>query len=198
MRRANLNIVVDVLAFVAFVLLTATGGLVHYILPPGSGRFSTLWGMDRHDWGQVHFWIAVFLLVSLGLHLFLHWRWIVSVVKGRPREGSGPRVSLAVVGVLALVGLASIPLFAPVEHTGEPPHRLRSMELGDGEPHQIDGSMTLREVELQTGVPVAVILRELGLPPDVSASERLGRLRTQYGFTIQAVREIVEKHTQRR
>ena len=198
MRKTNLNFVVDTVAFAAFVLLTATGVLVRYVLPPGSGRFSTLWGMDRHEWGRIHFWIAVLLLVSLGLHLFLHWRWVVSMVKGRPREGSGLRVALAVVGVLALGGLASAPFFGPVEQTGEPPHRLRSTKQGGGEANRIDGSMTLREVERRTGVPKAVILQELGLPLDVPADERLGRLRGQYGFEMQAVREIVEEHAEQR
>ena len=88
------------------MFLTATGVLVRYVLPPGSGRFSTLWGMDRHDWGRVHFWIAVVLLLSLALHLLLHWRWVVSMASGRPREGSSSRVALSVVGVLALAALA--------------------------------------------------------------------------------------------
>ena len=72
MKRANLNFLVDAVALIAFVLLAATGVLVRYVLPPGSGHFSALWGMDRHQWGQVHFWIAVVLMASLGLHLFLH------------------------------------------------------------------------------------------------------------------------------
>ncbi len=198
MRRVNMNFVVDAVAFVAFVLLTATGVLVRYVLPPESGRFSTLWGMDRHDWGHIHFWIAVLLLVSLGLHLFLHWRWVVCVVKGRPREGSGLRAGLAVVGVLALAGLAIAPFISSVEQGGEPPHRLRSTEPGGGEAQKIDGSMTLREVERRTGVPAAVILRELGLPLEVSADEGLGTLRRQYGFEIKAVREIVARYAEKR
>ena len=99
MRKSNVNFIVDAVAFAAFVLLTATGVLVRYVLPPGSGHFIKLWGMDRHGWGQIHFWIAVALMGALALHLLLHWRWVVSMVKGRPREGSGVRVALAVVGV---------------------------------------------------------------------------------------------------
>lgn len=102
-QKPRLNFIVDAVAFAAFALLTATGILVRYVLPPGSGRFSALWGMDRHEWGEIHFWIAMILMASLGLHLFLHWRWIASVVKGRPREESGIRAALAVVGVLALI-----------------------------------------------------------------------------------------------
>jgi len=196
MRKAKLNFIVDSLAFVAFTLLTTTGVLVRYVLPPGTGRFSTLWGMDRHDWGTVHFWIAVFLLVSLALHLFLHWRWIVGMVKGSPREGSGLRVALAIVGVLALVALAGAPFFAPVEQTGEPPNRQRSAEHESGEGQQIDGSMTLQEIQQRTGVPAAVILEDLGLPADIPTDERLGRLSREHGFEVRAVREAVEKRAE--
>src|SRR4051794_18528135 len=58
MNRTTLNFVVDTAAFVGFVLLTTTGVLMHYLLPPGSGHRTTIWGLDRHDWGQVHFWIS--------------------------------------------------------------------------------------------------------------------------------------------
>jgi hypothetical protein len=194
MRRANLNFVIDAVALVPFVFLTATGVLVRYVLPPGSGHFSTLWGMDRHEWGQLHFWIAVILMASLGLHLFLHWRWVVCMVKGRPSEGSGLRVTLAVVGVMALAGLAAAPFFGPVEQTGEPPHRMRGRQTNESEVLQIDGSMTLSEVEQRTGVPADVILRELGLPPQVPIDSRLGRLRRDHKFELHDVREIVRRH----
>lgn len=198
MRKANLNFVVDAVAFVAFVFLTATGVLVRYVLPPGSGRFSTLWGMDRHEWGQLHFLTAVVLMASLGLHLFLHWRWVVCMVKGGPREGSGLRVSLAVVGVMALAGLVAAPFFGRVEQTGEPPHRMRLTEPNGGRVQQIDGSMTLNEVEQVTGVQAAVILREIGLPPQLPLDVRLGRLRKEHGFELHDVREVVRKHLEKR
>ncbi len=194
MRKAKLNFVVDAAAFAAFVFLTATGVLVRYVLPPGSGHFNTLWGMDRHEWGQLHFWIAIILMAALGFHLFLHWRWVVCMVKGRPREGSGFRVALAVVGVTALAGLALAPFFGRVEQTGEPPHKMRITEPSEGSVDQIDGSMTLNEVEQLTGVPTAVILRELGLPSQVPVDVRLGRLRKQHGFELHDVREIVRRH----
>ena len=194
MRKSNVNFFVDAVAFAAFVFLTATGVLVRYVLPPGSGHFSKLWGMDRHAWGQIHFWIAVALMGALALHLLLHWRWVVSMVKGRPREGSGVRVALAVVGVLALAGLAVAPFLGQVEPTGEPPHRIRSGEHPTSTAYQIDGSMTLREVQQRTGVSSEVVLRELGLPLNVPTDERLGRLRRRYGFEMHDVREVVQKH----
>jgi len=194
MKRVDTNFLVDAVAFAAALLLAATGVFVRYVLPPGSGRFSTVWGMDRHDWGQIHFWIAILLMAALGLHLFLHWHWIVYMVKGRLGGGSGTRTALAVVGMVALLGLSVAPFLGQVEQTGEPPHRVRSAEPGRGEADRIDGSLTLREVEQRTGVPALVILRKLGLPVDLDLEERLGRLRRQYGFEMRDIRTIVEKH----
>lgn len=197
MSRQVVNAVVDAVAFAAFVLLTATGVLMRYVLPPGSGHFSTLWGMDRHDWGQIHFWIAAALMGALGAHIFLHWRWIVCTIRGRPREGSGLRVALAIVGMLALVSLAGAPFLAPVEPTGEAPHKMRTADQAGGIEHQVDGSMTLQEVEQSTGVPAAMILKELGLLAGVPTDERLGRLRRKYSFEMNDIRAIIQKHHER-
>jgi hypothetical protein len=193
MRKATLYFAVDVVAFALFVGLTATGVLVRYVLPPGSGHFSTLWGMDRHEWGNLHFWMAVGLMAALALHLFFHWRFVVSVVRGRPREGKGGRVALALLGLVALIGLAGAPFLAPIEQSGDPPHRTRtSDEEGEhGASVRIDGSMTLTQVEQATGVPARVILEELGLGPDVPVDQKLGQLRRTYGFELHDVREIV-------
>ena len=60
-----------------------------------------------------------------------------------------------------------------------------------GEDHTIHGSMTLRDVEELTGVPVDHIIASLSLPADVPRDERLGRLRRSYGFEIDDIRRIV-------
>ena len=195
MRKPSLKFLIDGIAFAAFVLLAGTGVLMRYVLPPGSGHFLTLWGLDRHEWGLIHFWFAVAMMAALTLHLLLHWRWVVCMIRGRPREGSGVRVALAIVGILGLIGLALSPFFGSVEHDGEPPYKMRSGEVPESSDSQIYGAMTLREVEQQTGVSSEVILRELGLPPGLAVDERLGRLRRQYGFRMDDLREVVRKHT---
>jgi hypothetical protein len=198
MRRANLNFVIDAVAIVAFGLLISTGFLVHYVLPAGSGHFSILWGMDRHEWGQLHFWIAIVLMASMVLHLFLHWGWIVTMVKGRSEDGSGMRVALSVLAAIAFVGLAVTPFFGKVEQTGEPPHKIRSTAPDNGEGYSINGSMTLADIERLTGIPPAAILRELGLPGNLSADEKLGRLRKEFRFEMENVREAVRKQSIRK
>ncbi len=191
MNRSTTNFIVDAVAFAAMMLLGATGALIRYVLPPGSGHFSRLWRMDRHEWGHIHFWIAVVLLCAVALHFVLHWQWIISMIRGRAGSRSAMRMSLAVIGLLALVGLMASPFLGQVQQTGEPPHKMQSNEHGAVE---INGSMTLREIEEQTGVPVAVILKELGLPSDLPIDERMGRLRKQHHFEMHDIQEIVRKH----
>jgi hypothetical protein len=198
MKRPNVNFAVDCLGFAGFVLLTATGVLMRYLLPPGSGHSTTIWTLDRHEWGSIHFWIAIAFLAVLAFHLFLHWRWIATLMSGRPREGSGARVALGTVGLAALLALAIAPFLSPVERAGgglrTPPSHSSEVEGLES----IRGFMTLAEVQEATGVPADHIIEKLGLPPGVEHDERLGKLRTAYGFTVDDVRQIVQTYRQGR
>jgi hypothetical protein len=196
MKRPNVNFIVDCLGFAAFVLLTATGVLMRYVLPPGSGRSTTIWSLDRHEWGDIHFWIAIAFFAALALHLFLHWRWIVTLMSGRPREGSGARVALGTLGLAACLALAVSPFLSPVERAGGEhgtPHP-HSYELEDLE--SIRGCMTLSEIEEATGVPAAHLSEELGLPAGVETNQNLGKLRRTYEFSMDDVRRIVHAYQQ--
>ena len=207
MRKAKLNFVVDAIALIAFVFLASTGILIHYVLPPGSGHSSTLWNMDRHQWGDLHFWAAVVLIGLIVVHLFLHWRWVLGIVKGKVQAASGKRLTFATVCLVLLTGAAIAPFFAAVEQKpGDSPHKGRgenhaaagegNQANGSAESHdeEIKGSMTLAEIEQMTGVAVAVILDELKLPADTPVGSRLGPLRRQYEFEMNDVREAVRKH----
>ena len=121
MKKVKLNFIIDSIAFIFFALLTSTGVILHYLLLPGSGRFLTIWGLPRHSWGEIHFIIAIVLLAVLALHLFLHWSWIVGVLKGRSREGSGYRVLIGILALLALIAIALSPIISGVEES--PDHR---------------------------------------------------------------------------
>lgn len=197
MKRSTLNFIIDVVAFVGFVVLTTTGVLMRYILPPGSGHYSTIWSLDRHEWGGIHFWISIVFFSVLTLHLVLHWRWIVSVVTGRPKESSGFRAGLGIVGFTAVVALAISPLITPIERD------LTNKEASFLSSHKfkgmsIRGSMTLKDVEATTEVPVIYIIETLKLPESISTDEKLGPLIKKYGFEINDVREIVKEYKYRK
>ena len=51
-------------------------------------------------------------MAVLSLHLVLHWKWIVAMVKGRPKEGSGIGVALGILGLGALLALALAPFLS--------------------------------------------------------------------------------------
>lgn len=69
MNRSTIIKIIDVLAFVGFLFLASTGILLHHFLPPGSGRSAEIWGLNRHEWGDIHFWIATLFFVLLSAHL---------------------------------------------------------------------------------------------------------------------------------
>lgn len=194
MNRTRINAAIDAVSFVAFLFLVTTGILLHFLLPPGSGHRATAWTLDRHDWGEIHFWVALTLFASLGAHVALHWRWIVCVLKGRQAEGSGKRLALGTLGLIALIALAATPLLAPLDQADADGWRGGPAEH---EQERIRGSMTLGELEERTGVSGDVVVRELGLPSGVSRDRPLGQLAEQFGFTLTDVRRVVSLHAPR-
>jgi hypothetical protein len=198
MKRTTMNVWVDAAGFVGFAVLASTGILVRYVLPPGSGRRSHVWGLDRHEWGAIHFWIAVAFLAVLALHLALHWRWITAVVAGKRSDASGARFGLGLIGLLAVVALAFAPLVSPVERAAhDAPSGSSRWQLDPGATVDIKGAMTFREVAETTGVPVTYLLSELKLPSDTDLDDRIGSVGRAAGFAPDRVREIVMQYRNR-
>jgi hypothetical protein len=212
------NFVIDIFSLLAFVIMAATGFLMRYTLPPGSGRGATVLGLDRHEWGGIHFWASVVLMVLLVVHLILHWRWIVAMVKGRKSETTVFRVTLSLVGVILLAVLLVAPFGMPVERTASAvSHEKQEVaseplvtpaetemsgpiptetERGHNGPHdrEVRGEMTLTEVSRVTGVPIAYLIEQLHLPTDADPSETVGRLGRRYGFSMTTLREVCDSY----
>lgn len=119
MKKANLLFFTDTAALILFVILAATGSLIYLILPPGTGHGSQIWGLGRHAWGTLHFWIALAFILLMVVHLFLHWGWIKTRVAGRQGEFSlhNIRVRLALYAIMAAV-LLIILLFCSTPQPG--------------------------------------------------------------------------------
>jgi len=113
MGRQVLNFLVDAAALAAFLLLLSTGALIRWVLPPGSGHSLTLWGMDRHGWGSIHFWLAVAFLALTALHLVLHWAWISCMIRWRPDGEGTSRRDSRIVPTLVLLFLIALFALAP-------------------------------------------------------------------------------------
>ncbi|HPD13754.1 MAG TPA: DUF4405 domain-containing protein [Planctomycetota bacterium] len=131
MPKNKLHLVVNVLAYLAMVGLAATGLILYYRLPPGSGSMGIL-GYSRHQWGTVHFYLALSLVGLVTLHVALHWKWVTNTFGSltRPRAvrkagaGAGGALLLLALG-LAGVGAIAAPWLLPVgagtacDHEGE-------------------------------------------------------------------------------
>jgi hypothetical protein len=110
------NLLIDLVAAALMIGMLATGYILRFPLPPGSNKEFTLWGLTRHQWGDVHFWISLGLMAVILLHLCLHWQWIaisvkrkVSRRKAAPGSAlvSGLMTFLVLVAVLLVFGLAA-------------------------------------------------------------------------------------------
>lgn len=119
MKRSSWMLLIDAVAFVSFLFLIATGLLIRYVLPAGSGQIegygagwraaarpvSLVWGLSRHEWGTIHFVVSVVFLVVIAAHLFIHWRGIAAGIRGKGCRESRLQ---AAIGVGALVGLLAL------------------------------------------------------------------------------------------
>jgi hypothetical protein len=146
MKRVQLNAVIDAVAFVVFMVLASTGLVLRYQLPPGSGDalgrgmgrgslrqpVELLWGYTRHEWGDYHYWIAVGLLAVLSVHLFLHWRWIVCVVRGQKPDSSGWRLALGLAAFVMVTLAVALPLYVSTDTVTR--HELQQQRIEHIEP----------------------------------------------------------------
>ena len=89
MKRAMVNFIVDLVSFVDLLGMACTGFIMKYILPPGTGgrgrrlhgdlgreHIKDFWSMSRHEWGDIHFYLAVLFVILMVVHIILHWSWI--------------------------------------------------------------------------------------------------------------------------
>jgi len=87
MNKAKLSFIIDAAMFLTMMAMAGLGFLMKYIMPPGRqviakyGRQLDLsWlGWNRHDWGDIHLYLAFFLLGLLVLHIILHWKPILAL-----------------------------------------------------------------------------------------------------------------------
>ena len=104
--RASTNFWLDVVSLTVMTGLAATGGLIHFVLPAGSGHFYALFGWNRHDIGELHFYLAVTAVVLLALHVLLHWNWICCVIAKMAGKNTPSRKSQTIWGVSLLLLIA--------------------------------------------------------------------------------------------
>lgn len=114
MKKTDANFVIDLASLFVFLGLIMTGLVLFLVLPHGSGK-SMVWGLTRHEWGDLHFWLAVGFVVLMVVHIIFHWNWIISMVRTRllDKMSSMGRVGFYLF-LLILAFLVIAPLLSPV------------------------------------------------------------------------------------
>lgn len=198
MNRNLLNFVVDAITALVALSMVLTGVLLRWVLPPGSGQRALLWGLDRHQWGDIHWWLAIALVGMALLHVALHWRWICSMVL-RIGRGSGAiksQLASRAAGVAVAIGLGLLlwgfVVVAKSNVTGLaggdlPPSRVQASDAN------IRGSTTLAQAAAMLDMDTATLCERMGLDPSTHPNTRLGVLARDGGMSMSDLRRLAEK-----
>jgi hypothetical protein len=99
MKHGTGNFIVACVGFILLISLATTGAILRYVVPCGGGRrwrggrgaaeagqhIRELWSISRHQWLDIHFWIAAAFLVIIAVHILLNWDWIRGYIKSIKR-----------------------------------------------------------------------------------------------------------------
>lgn len=129
--RDVINLILDLLMFLALAFIAGIGFLMKYVLPPGRERVAKyganlnlfLFGWDRHQWGTIHLVVAYILLGLLCLHIILHWNFIKAILKK-----AAPSLVVRRLGVAGICALGFLLMFfsffiEPEKREGDSHHR---------------------------------------------------------------------------
>lgn len=99
MKKNILNFWMDIFIFIDFVLIIFTGILLHRF--PVQLQESTILGVPRYDWGDLH-WVLCLLFIALIIaHLALHWNW--TRVNCRKYLRIGPKTLIIITVVIVIL-----------------------------------------------------------------------------------------------
>jgi hypothetical protein len=97
--KAKLNFVIDAMILIAF-LVAAVSGVVLMAMPhagyqggrnPSYG--ATVLSLARGEWSDLHVWSSLGMIAGIVVHLALHWKWILCMVKRFLSIGRGPALA---------------------------------------------------------------------------------------------------------
>jgi hypothetical protein len=83
MKKNTIKYFVDVILFVDICSIAIIGLLLAFIIPEGKTGHGAKYflGLHRHDWGNIHLYLSILLLLLLIFHLWFNWTWIAQSSK---------------------------------------------------------------------------------------------------------------------
>lgn len=95
--------------YLSFCVLIGTGALLTWKLVPGSrgGHGLRVLDMNRHEWGDIHFWAGIVCLVATIAHMALNWAWLKKIASSGHFWRLGAGLGL---GLIISIGIYLLPL----------------------------------------------------------------------------------------
>jgi len=204
--KSKLNLSIDMLLLLLMMPIAGIGFLIKYVLFSGIQRNPIygnnveleFLGLSRHEWGTIHLFLSITFLVLLILHIYFHWKMIVTIFRRMI-----PGKSLCYISAFLLIAFGllmfSFPLFVKPEIVAkEALHQNRNNNAHSeshhaNEEYEVNGSETLQFVADKYNVPAIKIAADLNVPESMTG-EKLGRLKKQYSFIMDDVRYSISKN----
>ncbi|WP_430809416.1 MULTISPECIES: DUF4405 domain-containing protein [unclassified Carboxylicivirga] len=215
MKKSSINFIIDALLLFCLCAISGIGLLIKYTLPSGQDRWAQAgagknlqWlGMDRHQWGDIHFYISLVMIALLVVHIVLHWGFIKTIFS-RMVNSSSAKSLISWCFVFICLSLLIIPFFVkpsditrPVENSKHTSHQhpqapvtKHAIQADLKQTTVINGKLRLQEVVDTYKVPLPYLQQHLQLPKHVNGEAQLGQLRKQYGFQMSEIRNIINQY----
>lgn len=194
MNQTDWKYIVDVFMFISMLGIIVIGLLMAFVMDSGPMRDESakyFLGLHRHQWGTFHLYLSLFFTSMLFFHLVLEWSWI----KGKSRKLFQARWKHA---LWTATGLALFILILFWIFTPKYPVEYQDYGRGQRRPEMqlhtetaFPSNATRPSTPPPTGIRAEKILAAMGLPPDLSKEEALGRQRRRYGFTLPQLRGVI-------
>lgn len=83
MNKNDLKYFINCLLFVDICSVAALGLLLGFVIPRGGARGAqnVFLGLHRHEWGDIHLALSLFLLGLLVIHILLGWKHVLQSTK---------------------------------------------------------------------------------------------------------------------
>lgn len=126
MTKTTVNYIINAVLAALMIDIAFIGILLGFVIPQGDRagyEAKLLWGLHRHDWGDLHLVLSLTLLALVVVHVWLHWSWVVACTRRL--------LSRTTWGIVAVVIVLSAVIFVAAWRIS--PRTYASKEAGAGQ-----------------------------------------------------------------
>ena len=79
--RAQYNLFLNLVAGISFLLVSASGIYLMFMPGRSNAESSPVFIFNWYAWDVIHTWSGIVMVISVFLHFYIHWGWVVNVSK---------------------------------------------------------------------------------------------------------------------